>query len=61
MSLGDKWQVFWESTGTWRPAEIVNELDERVELKFTDGSHEADLQKTLSATREEMKDRSRFR
>lgn len=61
MSIGEKRQVFWERTGAWRPAEIVNESGERVELKFTDAPNETDLQKTISTTREAMKDRKRFR
>jgi len=61
MSLGEKWQVFWARTEAWRLAEIANESGDRVELKFTDAPHETDLQKTISTTREAMKDRSRFR
>jgi hypothetical protein len=61
MSIGEKWEVFWERTGAWRPAELINELGSQVELMCTDAPHEPDLQKTISTTREAMKNRSRFR
>jgi hypothetical protein len=62
MSIGEKWSVYWERTGAWRPAEIINDSGgEHIELKFTDAPHETDLQKTISTTRTAMKDRKRFR
>lgn len=61
MSIGDTWWVYWTSTNQWRPAEIINESGERVELRFIDAPNEPDLQKTISKTRAEMNNPSRFK
>ena len=61
MTLGEKWLVYWDSSKSWRPAEVANESGERVELKLTDAPELPDLQRTISTTRPAMNDRARFR
>ena len=34
MRIGEKWKIF--HGGTWRPAEVINELGNQIELKFED-------------------------
>ncbi len=61
MSIGETWEVFDKGRNAWRPAKIINELGNQVELQFQDAPDERDLVKTISTTREEMQDRKLFR
>ena len=59
--VGDDWEVRSRETGEWRPAKIINELGDQVELQFQDAPHLTDLAKTISTTRQEMTNRAAFR
>lgn len=60
-SIDDEWDVFCRKTGKWRPAKIINELGNQVELQFLDTLGVPDLEKTISATRQAMSNEATFR
>jgi hypothetical protein len=59
--IGESWEMFWPETGQWRPAKIINEAGERVELQFQDAPALPDLAKTISTTRQAMNNKAAFR
>src|SRR5262249_37436722 len=61
MSIGETWEVFDERRNAWRPAKIINELANQVELQFQDAPDEPELAKTFSTTREAMQDQRLYR
>ncbi len=42
-SVGEYWDVFVRDMGQWRPAKVINELGDKIELQFQDAPHLPDL------------------
>ena len=61
MSIGEQWLALDKRRNAWRPAKIINELADRVELQFQDAPNEPDLIRTIRTTRGEMQDCTLFR
>jgi hypothetical protein len=61
MPIGDLWEALWPQTRQWRPARIVNESGDRIELQFQDAPGSSDLERTISTTRQAMENRHQFR
>jgi hypothetical protein len=60
-SVGEDWEVFVSETGQWRPAKIINESGNNIELQYQGAPHSPDLEKTISTTRQAMNNKAAFR
>jgi hypothetical protein len=59
--LGEEWDVLLLGTGQWTRARIVYEFEERIELRVQGAKEFSDGAKTLSTTRQAMRDGAVYR
>ena len=58
---GQEWEVLLLGTGQWTRMKVVSEFEDSVELKVEGAEQRPDKAKTLSTTRQAMRDGSIYR